>query len=450
MTSAINATALGSIRTRNGREPNRDPQATQITFDFSANPNWQVTLSMQQARGYTGEPQGMFVDNSGSGQPLTILIQTTNQQIICPAASQGFFPIFAPEPTNILASSAGGVKVSIWITNFAVPAFVWNQGGGSVVSDTGLYALWNAAVAGTGPLFVRDAILEGTVISGKVQVQDAALEAVISGGKVQVVDSVVDTNTATIAGAVSAGKMQVQDVALEATISGGKVQVQDTALEATISGGKIQVVDSVVDANTATIATNTTGLNTTISGGKVAVTDSVLEATVISSGTQQLSVNSEGNRSTYSITTFNNALLTTGNVLFVLQGSATKQVRIKKVKIIVTATAASNFILNLGRISAIVPGTPVNPSIVKFALTDAAPTAVATAYSTAQTSVTQVFFDSFVGNLSANTMQNIFDFARNDDKAFILNGVNDYLSVTASATMAAGTVVYFIVEWEEI
>ena len=72
--------------------------------------------------------QGVFIDNADNVDALTLTIGTTGQRIVCPARSQGYFSILAPNPPRIIAETpqAGTKVLNLLFYNVPIQAVVWS------------------------------------------------------------------------------------------------------------------------------------------------------------------------------------------------------------------------------------------------------------------------------------------------------------------------------------
>ena len=74
---------------------------------------------------FHGGAQTLYVDNSGNPRAFAAVTSNELQRIICPAFSQGFFPILQPNPAALVFASAGSVNVPLMICDRLMPAAVW-------------------------------------------------------------------------------------------------------------------------------------------------------------------------------------------------------------------------------------------------------------------------------------------------------------------------------------
>lgn len=84
-----------------------------------------LDLTNQQAQGVIDQIQSVYVDNSGNGAALSIT-STTGQVIICPAESQGWFPVLSSNPPVFQFASGGGTDVPLFFTNVPMPVGTWS------------------------------------------------------------------------------------------------------------------------------------------------------------------------------------------------------------------------------------------------------------------------------------------------------------------------------------
>lgn len=184
--------------------------------------------------------------------------------------------------------------------------------------------------------------------------------------------------------------------------------------------------------------------------------------TVYPSGTSFSSqVTTEGQRSTYRYAVSGFTPVATPTAFAIIQGSATKVVRIKRIYVSGVATAAGNLpLLVTRRSTAGTQGgatlTAVTPG--KHDPNDAAPTAVISTVSTANftalgTSAGQLA-SSRIGLAAVGTgvadSPALYDFATRNDKALILRGTSDFITLEgAGAAVPAGGALDIEIETEE-
>jgi hypothetical protein len=165
-------------------------------------------------------------------------------------------------------------------------------------------------------------------------------------------------------------------------------------------------------------------------------------------------VTTEGITATYGIAGAGNTPAPTPTDVFILNGSATKTVKIKRITVSGLATTAGTMSVSLvKRTTANTGGTSTAPSIALFDSKDAAATAVPKLYTanpsalgTGITLSTQSL-NFGVAGAAANV---VFDFSTRNDKAIYLRGVAEGLAINLNggAVPSGGTFGYTI-EFEE-
>jgi hypothetical protein len=150
--------------------------------------------------------------------------------------------------------------------------------------------------------------------------------------------------------------------------------------------------------------------------------------------------------------------------VIIIQGSATKTVRVKKVKVYGQATAQGSMpVLLVRRSTAGTLGSAVLTAVTanKHDTNDATATAVVSTVGTANitTPGTLVGVALEAGRLGMPALATgtagdgqalLWDYATRSDKALVLRGTSDYLAINfAGAAIPAGGVVDFVIEAEE-
>lgn len=175
-------------------------------------------------------------------------------------------------------------------------------------------------------------------------------------------------------------------------------------------------------------------------------------------------VGSDSTQQTYRAAGSFTPLVTAALTIISLKGSATKTVRVKRILLGGTATALSNTLFKLIRVSAIgAGGTGVNPTIAKNDTRSAAATAVATHYTTAANAADTTAegplscFNLFQSTVTTPTVafcepQVVYpERGAPGGQSIILNGVAEFLAITNfnGGNMAAGSIIQYAIEWVE-
>jgi hypothetical protein len=174
-------------------------------------------------------------------------------------------------------------------------------------------------------------------------------------------------------------------------------------------------------------------------------------------------VSSDGTIPTYRYCSLALAMVATPTDALVIQGSATKTVRVKRIKVSGQATAQGSMPVQLIRRSTagtVAPAVLTAIAAAKHDSTDPAATAVVSTVGTANpgvlgTSAGIVGVDrlgmSALGTGTAGGGEDVdWNFATRQDKAIVLRGVSEFLVINFNgAAIPAGGVVDFEVELEE-
>lgn len=107
-------------------DPCANALALTVPLDFTANTQYALNLQNYQQNGTFDFVLGIYIDNFANGSQTIVTMSGTNQRIICPANSEGYFPVLAgTSPTTVTFSSAGNVVIQAVLYNFPIPAVVW-------------------------------------------------------------------------------------------------------------------------------------------------------------------------------------------------------------------------------------------------------------------------------------------------------------------------------------
>lgn len=122
-------------------------------IDFNIGLNFSLDLtSIQQMQNWIRSVQCLYIDNADNAFAITLTMGVTNQRVIVPANSQGYYPVLQPNPPvlQFVSGSVGTLKIQI--LNFFLPPYIWTiaAGGGATIP-------------------VADAILDATVVNGRVR-----------------------------------------------------------------------------------------------------------------------------------------------------------------------------------------------------------------------------------------------------------------------------------------
>lgn len=102
-------------------------KAVPYTVPFLTNSVTSYTLDLTnaQALGVIDQLQTAYIDNADNTEPLTITLNT-GMRIVCPAFTQGWFPLFSSNPPILIFSSSGNIDVTVYLGNMPMPADQWS------------------------------------------------------------------------------------------------------------------------------------------------------------------------------------------------------------------------------------------------------------------------------------------------------------------------------------
>ena len=174
-----------------------------------------------------------------------------------------------------------------------------------------------------------------------------------------------------------------------------------------------------------------------------------------------LLVSNDGSKATYQYSGAAFSMQATPTAFILIQGSATKTIRIKRIRVAGVATAQGNMQIQLARWStAGTPGSAVLTAVtpVKHDIQDPAATAVVSTvgtanYTTQGTGSATPFLCDRIQMAVVATGQitpNEFNFATRSDKAIVLRGTSDYIAISGNGSaIPTGGVIDWQVELEE-
>ena len=89
-----------------------------------------LDLTNAVSQGVIDQIQSVWIDNSSGSKPFVLLVTGINQSTICPAYSQGWFPILTTYPQQFEFSGAGA-DVKLFFNNVPMPVGSWYAGAAS-------------------------------------------------------------------------------------------------------------------------------------------------------------------------------------------------------------------------------------------------------------------------------------------------------------------------------
>ncbi|MEI6439061.1 MAG: hypothetical protein WCO83_02540 [Alphaproteobacteria bacterium] len=165
----------------------------------------------------------------------------------------------------------------------------------------------------------------------------------------------------------------------------------------------------------------------------------------------------EPERCTYSLGLLNVATAASPTDVILIQGSASKLIRLRSI-VINCATSGSNSTAPVKitrRSTANTGGTFAAQTVGKHDTSDPAPTAGVSLYSANPTGLGTVVADIHAGRVTCpssavNLDRLAFQYAWQNDKAIVLNGVNDWIAINFGGSAIGGTPTFdFDLMWSE-
>lgn len=113
--------------------PRGGPKTVPVTMDFTGTDGiFEIDGTVLVQNSKIEYLQTMYVDNNDNANDLTIEMSITNQRIVVPAGSQGYYSMLQPNPPKIIFTTvAGAFSIFVQFLNVPVQPAVW---GGSAAS----------------------------------------------------------------------------------------------------------------------------------------------------------------------------------------------------------------------------------------------------------------------------------------------------------------------------
>lgn len=106
--------------------PAGGPKVVPVNVDFTSVASVLLDGQGIVSQGKIEYLQGVFIDNSANINNLTLTMSTTNQVIMCPKKSQGYFTIMVPDPPQMIAATPIGVIIPMFFYNVPIQPAVWS------------------------------------------------------------------------------------------------------------------------------------------------------------------------------------------------------------------------------------------------------------------------------------------------------------------------------------
>lgn len=117
----------GTFGINNAVIPRGGPKTVRAILDFSN--VVEILIDGQQivSEGRIEYLQGFFVDNSDNNVTISFTMSATNQRIVVPANSQGYYAMLIPNDPKIIARMAqqNGRRVEVFFYNVPIQSHEW-------------------------------------------------------------------------------------------------------------------------------------------------------------------------------------------------------------------------------------------------------------------------------------------------------------------------------------
>jgi len=103
-----------------------------ISLDFRTATEFECDFTELIQQNHIDFISGVFIDNWDNDEPIVLQMSGSQQRVICPASSQMYAPLLAPNPPVIIASSVNtGVVISAQFYNIPLlPMIIRKDAGG--------------------------------------------------------------------------------------------------------------------------------------------------------------------------------------------------------------------------------------------------------------------------------------------------------------------------------
>lgn len=123
----LNAPDLRVTQLNNQTLPDEGPKAIPVLLNFdAATDTFELDLSQREQQGWISMIQSFYIDMRDAANPMTILIDGSNQKVTAKPATQGYYSGLVPNPTKLtfLALAGTGI-VTVYLINVPIAGMVW-------------------------------------------------------------------------------------------------------------------------------------------------------------------------------------------------------------------------------------------------------------------------------------------------------------------------------------
>jgi hypothetical protein len=107
--------------------PDEGPKAIPLLLNFANAGEFDLDLQNLQSRAFISMIQTVYVDASAATDDLTIIFNSTNQNVMAKAGTQGYYSVLCPNPPKIrFLNTSGSDVIPVFLINVPVAGVVWN------------------------------------------------------------------------------------------------------------------------------------------------------------------------------------------------------------------------------------------------------------------------------------------------------------------------------------
>lgn len=126
-TALLNLKTAGFFQVNNQELPTGEgPRAIPLLLDFTSNNQYNIDLSQLEQQVKFSMLQTVWIDASGTDQPVTVKVRGTNQTVQIKGRTQGFYPVLVPNPSFLEVSCAdGALRLPLTLINVPIMGVQW-------------------------------------------------------------------------------------------------------------------------------------------------------------------------------------------------------------------------------------------------------------------------------------------------------------------------------------
>ena len=95
------------------------------TIPTAGQSSYALDLMPYYVRGLFDVVRTIWIDNESNAADFSVTTSVINQKVVCPAGSQGYFPLLQPSPAVLTFQTTGAVDVDIALYDLPMPMLVY-------------------------------------------------------------------------------------------------------------------------------------------------------------------------------------------------------------------------------------------------------------------------------------------------------------------------------------